>query len=55
MDTNMRSNVIALDSSSAAIGPLAGQVQVVGTLAANMTLTDVVLFRSAPLSSCWME
>jgi L-rhamnose isomerase len=40
---NVRGDVIALDSGSATVTPLAGQIQVVGTLATNMALTDVVL------------
>jgi hypothetical protein len=40
---NVRGDVIALDSGSATVTPLAGQIQVVGTLATNMALTDVVV------------
>lgn len=43
VNSNVRSNVITLDSGGAAIAPLAGEVQVVGALAADMALTDVVL------------
>jgi hypothetical protein len=43
VDANVRSNVITLDCSGAAVTPLAGQVQVVGAFAANVTLTHVVL------------
>jgi hypothetical protein len=43
VNTNVRSNVISLDCGGAAVAPLAGQVQVVGALAANVTLTNVVL------------
>ena len=43
MDTDMRSNVISLDCGGAAVAPLAGQVQVVGALAANVTFTNVIL------------
>jgi hypothetical protein len=39
----VRGDVIALDRGSTAVAPLAGEVQVVGALAANMALTDVVL------------
>ena len=44
MDANVRSNVVALDRGSAARVPLAGEVQIVGALAANMALTDMLLF-----------
>jgi hypothetical protein len=43
VNSNVRRNVITLDSGGAAIAPLAGEVQVVGALAADMALTDVVL------------
>jgi hypothetical protein len=43
MDTNVRSNVISLDCGGAAVAPLAGQVQVVGALTTNVTLTNVIL------------
>jgi hypothetical protein len=40
--------VIPLDCSGAAVAPLAGQVQVVGTFATNVTLTDMVLEENQP-------
>jgi hypothetical protein len=43
VNTNVRSDVVTFHSSRAAVTPLTSQVQVVGTLAANMTLTDMVL------------
>ena len=43
MDTDMRSNVITLHRSSTALVPLARQVQIVGALAANVLLTNVLL------------
>lgn len=43
VNTNMRRDVVTLHSRSSAVAPLTCQVQVVGALAANMTLTDVVL------------
>lgn len=43
MDTNVRSDVVTFYSGSAAITPLASQVQVVGALASNMTLANVIL------------
>lgn len=43
VNANMRSDVITLNSRSTTVTPLAGKVQVVGALAANMALTDVVL------------
>lgn len=45
MDTDMGSDVVPLDSGSAARVPLACQVQVVGALATNMALTDVLVER----------
>lgn len=43
MDTNMRSDMITLDSGGLALIPLASKVQVVGALAANMLLTYVLI------------
>ena len=43
MHADVRGDVITLDSSGAAVAPLASEVQVVGTLTADMALTDVVL------------
>jgi hypothetical protein len=43
MDADVRGDVVALDSGGAALVPLAGEVQVVGALAANMLLADVFL------------
>jgi hypothetical protein len=45
MYANVRSDVITLDSRSAAIAPLASEVQVVGALAADMALADMVLHK----------
>jgi len=43
MNTDMGCDVIALDCRSTTVAPLAGQVQVIRALAANVTLADVVL------------
>lgn len=43
MDTDMRSDVISLDSGCSTLIPLACQVQVVGALATNVLLADVFL------------
>jgi hypothetical protein len=43
VDADVRSDVVTLDSGGAARVPLAGEVEVVGALAANVTLTDVLL------------
>jgi hypothetical protein len=43
VDTNVRSDVVALDRCGTARVPLASQVEVVGALPANVPLTDVVL------------
>lgn len=43
MDTNVRGDVITLDSRGPARVPLASKVQVVCALTANMTLTNVLL------------
>lgn len=45
MHTNMRSDMIALHSGSTARVPAAGQVQVVGALATDMALADVLIER----------
>lgn len=52
MNTDVRRDVVTLDSSRAALVPLARQVEVVGALAANMTLADVVLLLSAKVLAC---
>ena len=44
MHSDMRCDMVTLDRCGVASAPLASQVQVVGALAANMTLTDVFLF-----------
>jgi len=43
MHTNVRGDVVALDSGSIARPPLASQVQVIGTLATDMALANVFL------------
>lgn len=43
MDANMRCNVIALDHGDGAIAPGAGEVQVVGTLATNVGIANMIL------------
>lgn len=49
MDTNVRGDMITLHSRSAAIAPSTGEVQVVGRLATNVTLTDMFLNRQSAL------
>ena len=53
MDSDVRSDVVALDGGGAAAAPLASQVQIVRRFATNMTLADVFLSRwtSANLGS----
>lgn len=46
MNTDVRCDVIPLNRRCPALVPLAGQVQVVGALATNMALTEVVLSQS---------
>lgn len=48
MDSNVRGDVVALDSRSATATPLASQIKVVGTLTADMALTDVFLACQLP-------
>jgi hypothetical protein len=43
MDSNVRSDVIALYSGGVALAPLAGQVEVVSRLASDMALADMFL------------
>jgi len=40
---NVRGDVVTLDRRGTAISPLAGQIEVVGTFTANMSLANVVL------------
>jgi hypothetical protein len=42
--SNMRSDVITLHSSSPAVAPLTCEVQVIGAFAADMALTNMVLY-----------
>jgi hypothetical protein len=50
MDADVRGDVITLDGGGAARVPLAGEAEVVGALAANMALTDVLLGLVSTLS-----
>jgi hypothetical protein len=43
VNTNVRGDVVTLYSRSTTVAPLASQVKVVGALATNMALADVVL------------
>jgi hypothetical protein len=43
VNADVRSNVITLDGGSAAVTPLARQIQVVGALAPNMAFAYVIL------------
>lgn len=43
VDSNVRSNVVPLHSCSSTLSPRAGEVQVIGTLTADMAFTDVLL------------
>jgi hypothetical protein len=43
MDANMRRDVITLDSGRAACAPLAGQIEIVGAFATDMSFANVVL------------
>lgn len=45
MDSNVRGDVVAFDGGSAAATPLTRQVEVVGALAAHVSVTDVFLLR----------
>lgn len=58
MDTDMGSDVVALDGGRSACAPLAGEVEVVGTFAPDMAFADVVLggrvlLVAASSSSSW--
>ena len=43
VDSNVRGDVVALDGGGSARAPLAGKIEVVGALATDMALADVVL------------
>ena len=43
VDSNVRGDVVTLDSRGAAATPLTGQVEVVGGFAADMALADMFL------------
>ena len=43
MDSDVRGDVIALDHGDVAVGPTAGQVEVVGALATDVPFADVFL------------
>jgi hypothetical protein len=44
MDPNVGSNMISFDRRGATVTPLTSQIEVVGRLATNMLLTDVLLY-----------
>jgi hypothetical protein len=48
MNTNVRSDVVTLDSGGAAVTPATGQIEVVGALAANMALAHMFLDTQVP-------
>ncbi len=48
---DVRGDMIAFDSSSATCTPLAGEIEVVGALAADMALADVVLWVAERIST----
>ena len=43
MDPDMRGDMVSLDGGRTTTTPLAGQIEVVGALTANMALTDMFL------------
>ena len=47
VDADVRGDVVPLNRGCPALAPLAGEVQVVGALAANMALTEMILRMSA--------
>lgn len=51
VNPDVRGNVVTLDSSCATRVPLAGEVQVVGALAANMFLTEMVIKKLSALEA----
>lgn len=51
MNTDVRRDMVALHRRGAALIPLARQVQVVGALAANMLVTDVLLHGAGCISN----
>ena len=56
MHSDVGGYVVTLDSRSTTIAPLASQVQVIGALAPDMSLADVVLRKeSARLTSTALE
>ena len=44
VNANVRGDMVALHGSRTAVAPLTGEVQIVGTLSANMSLANVILF-----------
>jgi hypothetical protein len=46
MHADVRSDVVALNRGGAAVTPLAGQIQIVGALATDMALANVILQKS---------
>jgi hypothetical protein len=46
VDSDVGGDVVALDGGGAACAPLAGQVEVVGALATDVSLADVVLWEA---------
>jgi hypothetical protein len=53
--SNVRGDVITFDGGGTAVTPLAGQIQVVGALAADMALADVILMDMVSVSNTGFE
>jgi hypothetical protein len=49
VDSNMGGDVVAFDGGGSALAPLAGQVEVISRLAADMTLADMFLLNVSTL------
>lgn len=46
VDADVRGDVVAFDDGNLAVGPTTGQVEVIGTLATDMPLANVILRRA---------
>ena len=55
MDTDVGGDVVTLDGGGAALAPGAGQVEVVGGLAADMALADMLLELVRIVRACQMD
>ena len=53
MDTNVRGDVVAFDDRDVAISPSAFEIEIVGALATDVSLADMILDAVSPECKRW--